>query len=159
MGGMSEHSGVPTELSSQLRELAWAIHRHAPARAGVGPVPTTEVALLKQVVDSPGCTVGELAATLGLRQPNVSAALRPLVHRQWVRKEPDPLDRRVTRIFPTDLGAYEHLEISEAWRRPVAHAIETLSPTMRAALEAAREALAAVQAAVRDAAESSATRD
>ena len=37
-----------TDVSITLREIAWTIHRKAPDRAGVGPLPTTEIALLKQ---------------------------------------------------------------------------------------------------------------
>ncbi|MDX2376753.1 MarR family winged helix-turn-helix transcriptional regulator [Microbacterium sp. LRZ72] len=135
-----------SEVSVELRELAWTIHRHSPERAGGGPIPTTEVALLKQIVDAPGSTVGELVATLGLRQPNVSAALRSLTQRGLITREKDAGDRRVSHIRPTAFGLEEHRAISDAWRHPVDEAIAGLDPAQRDALEAALGALRAVHA-------------
>lgn len=136
------------ELAMSLREVAWTIHRRAPERAGVGPIPTTELALLKQIVATPGLTVGQLAAILGLRQPNASSAIRELVDRGFVAKEAAPQDRRAVCIVPTELGRSEHEEIAAAWARPLEAAIGTLSPQQQQALEAAADALAALQAAL-----------
>lgn len=99
-----ERDAVRQDLAVTLRELAWTIHRKAPDRAGVGPIPTTEIALLKQIIDHPGATVGELAQGLGLRQPNVSAALRALLGRGLVERHQSPSDRRIASIFVTDAG-------------------------------------------------------
>ena len=128
------------DVPTTLRELAWVIHRSAPERAG-GPIPTTEVALLKQVLDTPGSTVGELASALGLRQPNVSSALRALEERGMVRRVKNEDDRRVTQIMPTPVGATEHHAISEAWKEPLLEAIGTLETEDREALAAAAGAL------------------
>jgi DNA-binding MarR family transcriptional regulator len=136
------------ELTLMLRELAWTVHRRAPERAGVGPIPTTEIALLKQVVTTPGATVGQLAGALGLRQPNASAAIRVLVDRGLVAKEASAADKRVVRIVPTDLGRSEHEAISAAWAGPLQDAIAALAPEHRQALEDAVEALEALQAAL-----------
>lgn len=142
-------STTRSEVSTALRELAWAIHRTAPERAGVGPIPTTEIALLKQVIDNPGSTVGDLAAALGLQQPNVSTAIRVLAGRGFVTREKSQSDRRVSLVFPTELGITEHTAISEAWSSPVDAALEELSAKQRAALEDAAEAIAALHQALR----------
>lgn len=131
-----------------LREVAWTIHRRAPERAGVGPIPTTELALLGQVLETPGTTVGQLATALGLRQPNVSAAIRVLVGKGLVVKEPSPDDRRVVRIVPTEFGRSEHEAIAAAWTRPLEAAIASLDVEHQRALAAATEALAALQDAL-----------
>lgn len=131
-----------------LREVAWTIHRRAPERAGVGPIPTTELALLGQVLTTPGATVGQLAAALGLRQPNVSAAIGVLVGKGLVVKEASPDDRRIVRIMPTELGRSEHEAIATAWSQPVEEAIASLSPEHRQALSAAYEALEALHASL-----------
>ncbi|MFD1506219.1 winged helix-turn-helix transcriptional regulator [Georgenia yuyongxinii] len=141
-------SGAPTRgsdleaLSTILREVAWVIHRSAPERAGVGPIPTTEIALLKQVLDAPGSTVGELSQALGLRQPNTSAAITGLVRRGLVSRAKDPDDRRITRIMPTPAGAEEHGAISDAWRSPLVEALGELDPDQRRRLTDATAALA-----------------
>jgi len=138
-----------SKVASALREVAWTIHRKAPDRVGLGPSRTTEVALLKQVVEFPGSTVGELAQALGLLQPNASAAVRALVQRELVTRESSETDRRVVRVVATDLGIAEHEAISAAWAAPVDDALEDLDPTQRAALAGAVEALQALQDALR----------
>lgn len=132
-----------------LREIAWAIHRKAPDSAGVGPIPTTEIALLKQIIDQPGSTVGELATALGLQQPNTSSAITVLVKRGFVSREKSELDRRVSLIQPTDLGIRSHEAIASEWSSPVEAAIAGLSDHHRAALNAAVEALGALQSTLR----------
>jgi DNA-binding MarR family transcriptional regulator len=139
-----------SELAITLRELAWTVHRRAPERAGVGPIPTTELVLLGQVMETPGATVGELSQTLGLHQPNTSAALRVLVQRGLVARETSPDDRRVSRIVPTELAATEHRAIAEEWAGSVDAVLENLSPEHRAALERALDALQALDRALRD---------
>ncbi|MFC9559949.1 MarR family winged helix-turn-helix transcriptional regulator [Agromyces sp. NPDC056965] len=136
-----------------LRELAWTIHRRAPERAHVGPIPTTEVALLKQVVDGPGATVGELARTLGLRQSNTSAALRSLEGRGLITRESSAADRRVVRIWATPDGVREHEAIADAWSADVIDAVAALPERERASIEAATEALALLHELMRKRAE------
>lgn len=147
-GDASRTEPACAELSLILRELAWSIHRKAPARGGVGPLPTTELALLKQVLDAPGSTVGDLAQALGLAQPNASAALRVLLERGLVTREPHPGDRRRAHVQPTASGAAEHRAIAEAWAAPVDDALATLAPEHRAALADAADALRALYQAL-----------
>lgn len=137
------------ELTDVLRELGWTIHRRAPERAGVGPIPTTEVALLKQVVENPGSTVGELAQALGLRQPNVSRAVATLAGQGLVTKEQSPSDRRITHVRATALGLSEHQAISAGWSEPIVVALASLAEEHRQALYSATAALEALQAALR----------
>lgn len=132
------------ELAEVLRELGWTVHRRAPERAGVGPIPTTELALLKQIVDAPGSTIGELAQALGLRQPNVSAAIRVLVDRGLVTKETSPADRRIALVRATAEGEAEHEAIAAGWSRPIEEAYAALGEEHQRALADATEALEAL---------------
>ncbi len=136
-------------LAMTLREIAWAIHRRAPERADVGPIPTTEIALLKQVVDVPGSTVGELARALGLQQSNTSAALRSLGDRGLVERATSAEDRRVVRVWATPEGVAEHEAIAEAWTTDVVRAIGALPADEREALESVAPALAHVRELLR----------
>ena len=142
-------STARSDASIALRELAWLIHRHAPERAGVGPIPTTEIALLKQVIDNPGSTIGELAAALGLLQPNVSTAIRILEQRGFVERQKSESDRRVSRILATGSGIAEHQAISDGWAQPVDRALASLTPDQRVALDGAADALDSLQAFLR----------
>ena len=145
-----EQDASVQRVAITLRELAWTIHRRAPERAHVGPIPTTEVALLKQVVDDPGATVGELARTLGLKQSNTSAALRSLENRGLITRESNEDDRRVVRIRATPSGAREHEAIAEAWSAGVIDAVAALPERERAALEAANDALVLLHDLIRE---------
>lgn len=137
---VAQLSSDEQDPATVLRELAWVVHRCAPDRAG-GPIPTTEVALLKQVNDAPGSTVGELAASLGLRQPNVSSALRSLERRGLVRRNKADDDQRVTRISLTTDGAAEHAALSEAWKAPLLDAFAELDSEQRELFAAAMPVL------------------
>lgn len=137
------------DVTVALRELAWAVHRRAPERGGVGPIPTTELALIKQVLETPGATVGELSQALGMRQSNTSAAIRALVQRGFVTREADSSDRRVTLVVPTELGRTEHQAIAEAWAGSLVTALESLPDAQQAELVRALPALQALERAIR----------
>lgn len=124
------------DLATALRDLAWTIQRLVPEAAGVPSLPASEVAVLKQVLAAPGVTVGELARHLGMQQSNTSAAVRALVERGLLARESSPLDRRVTRLVPTDKLLAEHDAIERAWSGTIAAAMTRLEPDQVAALEA-----------------------
>ncbi|GAA3880582.1 hypothetical protein GCM10022381_23560 [Leifsonia kafniensis] len=137
----SSQASVDRALTVALREFSWAVHRRPPERASVRPMPTTAIAMLKQVVDAPGSTVGDLAHELGLQQPNASATLRVLLQHGYVTREPGLDDRRIVRIMPTELGTQEQRAVSEAWAGSLDEALAALSEERRATLHAALEAI------------------
>lgn len=144
-------AATDAELAEALHGLAWTIHRRAPERAGVNRLPITEAGVVKQVLESPGATVGELSEALGLLQPNTSAAVRSLVQRGLVVREPSPDDRRVVRIVPTAAAEAERSAILEAWAGSLDLALARMDVADRAALRRAAPALRALQRAIRDA--------
>jgi DNA-binding MarR family transcriptional regulator len=126
-----------------LRELAWTVHHRAPERAG-SPIPTTELLLLRQVIETPGATVSELAQELGLQQTNTSAALRVLERRGYITRGQSSSDRRVVRILATPVGEREERDIAAAWSGALEPALRELSDEHRSALIAAVDALHAI---------------
>ncbi|WP_235934372.1 MarR family winged helix-turn-helix transcriptional regulator [Paramicrobacterium chengjingii] len=136
-------------LSIVIRELAWTVHKRVPERAGVGSLPTIEVALLGMIAGSPGMSVTELSESLGLRQPNTSAALRTLVSKGLVVREVDETDRRTARIVPTQRGRDEHAAVAGAWAASVSDALGQLSESDRRALELAADAMSELTRLVR----------
>lgn len=132
------------DVTAVLRDLAWTVHRRTPQVAGLEPLPTTELAVLKHVLESPGVSVGEVSRHLGLRQSNTSAAVRTLDDRGLVAREADPDDRRVTRLVPTERARVENRAIAEAWAGPIVEARAALAPEHVAALDAAVDALQAL---------------
>ncbi|MCC2033244.1 MarR family winged helix-turn-helix transcriptional regulator [Microbacterium allomyrinae] len=137
------------DLSGALRHLAWTLRRSAPDRAGVPSVPTSELAVLKQVLETPGLTVTELAATLGMQRPNTSAVLRSLTLRGLVTREEDEGDRRRALIVPTSLAHSEATAIGDAWLDVIGEAVGILPADERAALLAAAPALRSLGNAIR----------
>lgn len=133
-----------------LRDLAWTVHRLVPEVTGLDPLPTSELAVVKHVLASPGVTVTELSRHLGMRHSNVSAAVRALVERGLVARERSPDDRRVSLLVPTEksLGARE--SINTVWSGTVRAAMARLDPDQVASLKAASEALHALNQVLRE---------
>ncbi|MCC3278509.1 MarR family transcriptional regulator [Arthrobacter sp. zg-Y40] len=139
--------GVPEaqrSVADLLRDLAWNIHRRAPEITGIDPLPATELALLKHVLDAPGLTVTEVARLMGLKQSNASAAVRTLTERGLLTRSSSPTDRRVSHLVPTEEARAQNEAIAAAWSGPVRAAIEQLDGKQKAALEAASESLGAL---------------
>lgn len=134
------------DLTVTLRELAWTVHYRVPDRA---QVPSTELTLLKQIIDRPGSTVGELSAALNIRQSNTSTAIRSLVERGFAERVPDTADKRVVHIHATSLGEEEHREIAHAWAAGLDEAVASLTPEQIRTLMTAREALQALERTIR----------
>ncbi|MBO0855601.1 MAG: MarR family transcriptional regulator [Nocardia sp.] len=147
---MGSYQDVETrELATVLRDLAWTVHRLVPQVAGLDPLPTTELAVLKQVLTAPGVTVTELARRLGMRHSNVSAAVRDLLARGLVVRRPSTEDRRVSLLMPTDKSLAEQNSIEAVWSGTVRSAMSGLNPQQVSALEAASEAMAALDHVLR----------
>ncbi|WP_298177059.1 MarR family transcriptional regulator [Saccharomonospora sp.] len=136
------------ELATVLRNLAWTIHRMVPEVAGLDPLPTTELAVIKQVLEAPGITVTELARQLGMQQSNVSTAVRALVGRGLVARQRCPEDRRVTRLSPTEKSLAARESIDTVWSGTIWTAMTRLSDEHVVALESASEALQALDQAL-----------
>lgn len=134
-------------LAVALHEVARAI-RTAPQAAGIDVLPPTELDVMRVVAGRPGVSVGDAAAMLRLRPSNVSAAIRALVARGLVLREPDPRDGRVIRLRAT-ARAMRHRGLIEAvWTEDLARAFALVAPEDRAALLAVAEPLARLAAAL-----------
>lgn len=150
---MTESSAVTGrhDLPMLLRDLAWMVHRGVPVISGIEPMPNTELAMLKHILDAPGITVGALSKSLGLRQSNTSSALRTLAERGLITREVDPGDRRVTRLFLTEQAKAEQVAIGNAWVGPIRAALAALPADQHAAIEAASAALESLVSTLNDA--------
>ncbi len=136
-------------LSSQLHTLSWTIHRVLPAAAGLDPLPTSELAVLKRVIAEPGMTVSELTTALGLRQSNASAAVRALVDRGLVHRKSSPSDRRLALLHPTEAALKNKRLLEEAWSGSISAAMMRLPADQVNAILGAAKALAALEEQLR----------
>ncbi|MEV4443283.1 MarR family transcriptional regulator [Streptomyces sp. NPDC049577] len=85
-------------LGKRLTELG----REVIARSGATSLTPGEVAVVSDVFRHPGTHVREICARTGFVQSHVSASVARLRERGLLTADPDPVDRRRTRIELTD---------------------------------------------------------
>ncbi|WP_410619705.1 MarR family winged helix-turn-helix transcriptional regulator [Amycolatopsis sp. cmx-8-4] len=134
-----------TELAERLLGTVQGIRRvvRRRVRADVPgfPLPGAQVEVLRVVADHPGVGVAAAARELHLAANSVSTLVNQLVEAGLLRREPDPLDRRATRLELTAAAT----DRMAAWRRArtglVADALTGLSEEDKAVIEQALPAL------------------
>lgn len=149
MADNTDAAALRRELAMLLRDLSWTIHRRVPDVSGIDPLTSTDLAVLKHVLEAPGMTVTELSRHMTLKQSNTSAAVRTLVDRGLVTKESTVSDRRISRLFPTDKALAQDEAIGDAWAGPIRRALAGLDPAEAAALNDAVGALQALNIQLR----------
>lgn len=134
-----------TELAERLLGAVQGIRRvvRRRVRADVpgSPLPGAQVEVLRVVADHPGIGVAAAARELHLAANSVSTLVNQLAEAGLLRREPDPADRRATRLEIT--GAARDRMAN--WRRArtglVADALAGLSEEDVEAIEQALPAL------------------
>lgn len=95
-------------LASELFELNSQVHDRAFGLVGPMPMPPDltmqQLRVLGHVVKSPGITVNELGATLGVSAPTASGLVERLVEKDLVTRVDDAVDRRIRRLNATQSG-------------------------------------------------------
>lgn len=95
-----------TELPGDLASLVWTLQRTLlKARKppeGQKVRPRAQVELLQLVTDQPGISVREAAEALRMQANNVSSLVSVLVNAGFLQRVPDPADRRLIRLQPTE---------------------------------------------------------
>lgn len=137
------------EAALALFDLSWWVQRKGPLRAGLEPLPATELAVLRFVEENPGVSVSEVGVALNMKAPNVSAAVRALVVRGLVEKVSDERDKRKALLNLTGLAKKNKESIDKAVTGSLEEVLEQLSGEHRASLFASLEALGEVAARLR----------
>lgn len=75
----------------------------------------------------PGASQSELADMMEIERAPVGKIVDRLEERGWIERRPDPLDRRINRIFLTDRGAHVHAAIWPIAQATVSDALVDLS--------------------------------
>ncbi|HEV7654461.1 MAG TPA: MarR family transcriptional regulator [Mycobacteriales bacterium] len=137
-----------TALAEQLYATVGLLRRHA-RKIGERPFPndgptTAQLELIRLVRRTPGLSVADAAAELGVAPNTVSTLVRQLTGSGVLERHRDAADGRVARLQLTP----ETRRRVEQWRdrrtAVTARAIAGLSPADRAALERALPVLAGV---------------
>ena len=113
-----------------------AMRRHVDADTSV-----PRFRCLNFVARRPGCTIGEVAAFLGVTMPTASATVDRLVRAGALRTRPDDADRRRTLLEATPAGTARLARIRRGAQAEVARRLAALEPDELAALDAVLELL------------------
>ena len=103
----SETQPVPdaAQLPARFAELVLSVSRRLNlldhGDAGSVPLSPLEAMVMRHIDAVPGTTPSRIAASLGLKSSNASAALRDLEAKGFVRRSVDPADGRSVRVEPT----------------------------------------------------------
>ena len=87
-----------------------------------------EARVLMSVLDAPGVTPSALADSADVDPPTVTGVVDRLVARGYLRREPDPRDRRRQLLYATDAGEALRPRIREARRASEAELEGLLGP-------------------------------
>jgi DNA-binding MarR family transcriptional regulator len=82
---------------------------------------------LTRLKRKPGASQSELADMMEIERAPAGKIIDRLEERGWVERRPDPEDRRINRIFLTDLGERVHAAIWPIGQAMVAEALADLS--------------------------------
>jgi DNA-binding MarR family transcriptional regulator len=91
------------------------------------PVAGPYLVVLREISETPGATLNEVARLTGLPKSRVSVLVRGLADQGIVRKESDPRDSRLVRIFITPQGSRRVVEWSAAAQKAVGRLLQPCS--------------------------------
>ena len=101
MGESFDFQRAPGHLIRRAHQLAVAIFMEQASEEGVTPV---QFAILNALMDTPGEDQVTLAGRVAFDPATSGSVIGRLEARGWVRREPDPHDRRRKLLWLTDAG-------------------------------------------------------
>jgi len=125
------------EFAAAIHDLSLRLRRLGERRAGLAPLPHSELEVLVEVLEHPQTTVTDVARALGLQTSNVSTTIHQLVDRGLVERVPNPSDRRGSRLVPTRQALADRETIDDAWAAVIGEFLDALTPDERGTLLAA----------------------
>ncbi|WP_375433067.1 MarR family winged helix-turn-helix transcriptional regulator [uncultured Friedmanniella sp.] len=94
-------AGLASELRPSVMRLARRLRQVADDREGLNPNQLSALAVLVNAGDLP---IGELAAAERVQPPSMTRIVNGLEERALVTREPDPIDKRSSRVHLTPAG-------------------------------------------------------
>jgi MarR family transcriptional regulator, organic hydroperoxide resistance regulator len=122
--------GIDQATVQAFQALGRVFHLHRQAMQRRLSHPEThhgELITLRLLTSTDGISQRELADTLHLSRPRVTSILQGLEKVGAVRREPDPDDQRLTRVFLTDEGRRQEMENRAAFEEYINQTIGALS--------------------------------
>jgi DNA-binding MarR family transcriptional regulator len=119
---------APGHLIRRAHQLAVAIFMEQAAEDGVTPV---QFAILNALMDTPGEDQVTLAGRVAFDPATSGSVIGRLEARGWVRREPDPSDRRRKLLWLTDEGRATALRMAHGVMQVQERLVEPLAPDER----------------------------
>lgn len=79
------------------------------------------------IYKNPGITVSELSRATNLAKSHISTTVESLAQKGWARKEDDPEDHRIVRVFLTEEAIHYYQTIREDIRQQLSGIVSQLS--------------------------------
>jgi DNA-binding MarR family transcriptional regulator len=127
-------------LRTVVNRLAYAL-RSPVAKDGITPTRLSALMTLKKCGP---LRPGDLAARLSISAASASRLIDVLIEGEWIRREPDPDDRRASLISLSAHGEEALEKLRREGTGELAAGIEALPPDQRESLAAALPALVAL---------------
>ncbi|WP_066912295.1 MarR family winged helix-turn-helix transcriptional regulator [Millisia brevis] len=89
------------DLADSILGIARTISERGFRDRRIVPLSPLEALTLRHIRRNPGLTPTRIGTDLAVKSSNTSVALRDLERMHFIRREPDPHDRRSTRIYAT----------------------------------------------------------
>lgn len=88
-----------------LEQLSLLVRAQSWRKDGTPALPPTQAAVLR-MLESPGTHLraGQIAERLGISAASLSDSLKTLEAHRWIKRTPDPADRRIVRVQLTAAG-------------------------------------------------------
>ncbi len=96
---MTRVSALRTEISELWHQVNRRMHGLLHEAFRESDLPAPFFVLLREIAREPGITVSELARRVDLVKSHVSRTVDHLVQRGYVRKQSDPEDQRLARLY------------------------------------------------------------
>jgi len=100
---MPEYPTMGTRFMQLLRRLRRVGPKQQPPFEAVG-ITSAQLALLERAASQPGCSLQDMADSLGLTPPTVSVGVRRLEEVGLLERHPDPADGRAWQFVLTAAG-------------------------------------------------------
>jgi DNA-binding MarR family transcriptional regulator len=131
---------APGHLIRRAHQVAVAIFMEETADYDVTPV---QFAILNTLIDTPGEDQVTLARDVAFDAATFGSVITRLETKGWVRRAPDPVDRRRKRLWVTPAGEAAALRMKRAVGKAQARILSPLAPGERQQLVALLDRLVA----------------
>ena len=132
---------MDNSLSATLIHLCRAHRNLAESRLNALGLYAGQEAILLRLMEEEGPSLGELAGALGVEAPTMTKAVQRLEKGGFVRREADPEDARVSRVYLSPTGRRLGPEITAVWQAIEAQLTAGLTDAERVLLQKLLEQL------------------